>query len=137
MESRHDENVEDAGFLESDGFVAVDEGTVAEEHGAQCCCGSRIGGKQRVNFIAESRADSINAVGEGLRRSSGRFLEELRGAKCCDHVDVLSCEVGAAVEGAFVAEEWRELRFSDQVDCIAGVELRQKRGVGRGVRAVA
>ena len=35
VESRDDEDVEDARFLEGDGFVAIDEGAVAEEHGAE------------------------------------------------------------------------------------------------------
>ena len=57
------------------------------------------------------------------------FLQEFRRAEGGDQIDVLSYEIGAAVEGAFVAEEGRASGFGDDVDFVASVELRQERGI--------
>lgn len=66
MEARDNEDVEDARFLEGDGFVAIDEGAVAEEHGAESGCRLRIVGEESVDFVAEVGAKLGDAVRDSL-----------------------------------------------------------------------
>ncbi len=74
--------------------------------------------------MPRSRHDRVQ--GEPCRRNA---RQEFRSTKCGDDVDILRCQVRAAVEGPFVSEYLRLLGLRDHRDFVSGMEVRQDRVV--------
>lgn len=133
MESGDDEDVEDAGFLEVEGFGAIEERTVAEKHRAEDAGGLRGGGEVAVELGAEAGTGAGEEIREGGRRDGGAF-EKFRGAEGGEEMDVLASEEFAAVKGAGVAIDGGKASEGSELDGVAGVEIGERSGaLARGI----